>query len=276
MNARSSAGIAADGACERMPRRRLARADGQHEQCLQRADPAREDRDRVERRVVGPVDVLERRARSAASAARAPRSAAAGSPAAAAPPTIACSSGAETLPTRSRERTERTRDREVVAGAEQDAPSRRGAVRGTPRRARSCRSRARLSRRRRGRRRARPTRGRREARSAPRHARADSSRTRGCERWAEAFLKVGIRRPCGFRAPDVPSTSMLNFREELLAEQRRALERRLSLAYPPRERRRRSESWWKRRHRRDCDSHSPENDGGTARLPPQWPASSPR
>jgi len=69
--------------------------------------------------------------------------------------------------------------------------------------------------------------------------------------------------------------TMLNFREELLREQRRALERRLSLAYPPRERRR-SEPWWKRDHRRDCDSHSPENDGSPARLPPQWPASSPR
>jgi hypothetical protein len=70
--------------------------------------------------------------------------------------------------------------------------------------------------------------------------------------------------------------TMLNFREELLREQRRALERRLSLAYPPRERRSKSEPWWKRARRRDCDSHVPENDGSTARLPPQWPASSPR
>jgi hypothetical protein len=70
--------------------------------------------------------------------------------------------------------------------------------------------------------------------------------------------------------------TMLNFREEMLREQRRALERQLSLAYPPREPRRRNALWWKLRRRPDCDSHSPENDGGTARLPPQWPASSPR
>jgi hypothetical protein len=70
--------------------------------------------------------------------------------------------------------------------------------------------------------------------------------------------------------------TMLNFREELLREQRRALERRLSLAHPPRERRSKSAAWWKLVRRRDCDSHVPENDGSTARLPPQWPASSPR
>jgi hypothetical protein len=70
--------------------------------------------------------------------------------------------------------------------------------------------------------------------------------------------------------------TMLNFREEMLTVQRRALERQLSLAYPPRERRPKNGPWWQWRRRRGCDSHSPENDGGTARLPPQWPASSPR
>ena len=40
-------------------RRRLAAAEGQHEQRRQRADPPPEHGDRVERRVVGPVHVLE-------------------------------------------------------------------------------------------------------------------------------------------------------------------------------------------------------------------------
>ena len=44
---------------ERVGRRHLAAAKGQHEQRRNRRDPATEDRDRVECRLVGPVDVLE-------------------------------------------------------------------------------------------------------------------------------------------------------------------------------------------------------------------------
>ncbi len=49
----------ADGRAQRMARRRLAAAEGENEQRAERADPPPEHRDRVERRVVGPVHVLE-------------------------------------------------------------------------------------------------------------------------------------------------------------------------------------------------------------------------
>ena len=51
-----------DGAqcsAERVGRRHLAAAEREHEQRRNRRDPAAEDRDRVECRLVGPVDVLE-------------------------------------------------------------------------------------------------------------------------------------------------------------------------------------------------------------------------
>ena len=49
----------ADGGVQRVARRHLTAAEGQHEQGGQRPDPATEHGDRVERRVVRPVHVLE-------------------------------------------------------------------------------------------------------------------------------------------------------------------------------------------------------------------------
>ena len=49
----------ADGRMQRMARRCLAGAEGEDEQRRQRADPPSEHRDRVERRIVRPVHVLE-------------------------------------------------------------------------------------------------------------------------------------------------------------------------------------------------------------------------
>ena len=55
----SSARDRAECSAERVGRRHLAAAEGEHEQRRKRRDPAAEHRDRVERRLVGPVDVLE-------------------------------------------------------------------------------------------------------------------------------------------------------------------------------------------------------------------------
>ena len=54
-----------DGSVEGMLGRNLPVAAGEHEQQRQRADPAREQRDNVERRLVRPVHVLEREHRGA-------------------------------------------------------------------------------------------------------------------------------------------------------------------------------------------------------------------
>jgi hypothetical protein len=65
---------------------------------------------------------------------------------------------------------------------------------------------------------------------------------------------------------------MFYFREEMMREQQRELDRQLRRAYLAREARG-ERQWWRRRRREKI--HSPENDGGAARLPRQWPVCSP-
>ena len=92
----------AHGRVQRMRRRHLAGPERQDEQRRQRADSPHEHGNRVERRVVGPVHVLEHEHRRRAAGARALRSADAGSRAARRPLKSASSTAAETVPTRSR------------------------------------------------------------------------------------------------------------------------------------------------------------------------------
>ena len=121
----------ADGRVQRMARRRLAASEGQHEQRRQRADPPPEHGDRVERRVVRPVHVLEhehRRPRRELELRDQQRL-----------DVVRRGAGRERLLERRRDapdevadRAQRPRDREVVAGAEQHPSPRRPRSRSEP------------------------------------------------------------------------------------------------------------------------------------------------
>ena len=108
----------ADGRMQRMARRRLAGAEGEDEQRRQRADPPPEHRDRVERRIVRPVHVLEhehgRRGRQLELRDQqrldVVRGRADGE---------RLDEGRRNVPNEVAERAQRARNREVVAGTEQ-------------------------------------------------------------------------------------------------------------------------------------------------------------